>query len=112
MPVKTTARSAHRTGHSAPGRVVVENINVPGRTTRLDAAKYGAMRQALLKVLPRRAPGLSQAEMTRAVLPHLPGEIFPHGAIAGWWAKTVQLDLEAKEVAVREATKPLRWHRR
>jgi hypothetical protein len=29
---------------------------------------------------------------------------------AGWWAKAVQLDLEAKGIVVREATKPLRWH--
>jgi hypothetical protein len=29
---------------------------------------------------------------------------------AGWWAKAVQLDLEAKGIVVREVTKPLRWH--
>lgn len=27
------------------------------------------------------------------------------------WAKTVQLDLEAKKMLVREGVKPLRWHR-
>lgn len=27
------------------------------------------------------------------------------------WAKTVQLDLEAKKMLVREDVKPLRWHR-
>ena len=33
------------------------------------------------------------------------------GAKAGWWAKTVQLDLEAKGAIVREKTRPLRFHR-
>ncbi|WP_394727903.1 DUF6958 family protein [Altererythrobacter sp. GH1-8] len=32
------------------------------------------------------------------------------GKTSGWWAKTVQLDLEAKGKLVREETKPLRWH--
>ena len=27
------------------------------------------------------------------------------------WMKCVQLDLEAKSVVIREASKPLRWHR-
>lgn len=32
--------------------------------------------------------------------------------MAGWWAKTVQLDLEAKGMMHRNVgAKPLRWHR-
>jgi hypothetical protein len=93
-------------------RITVENVNVPGYTTRLDATMYQAMRAALLKVLPSKEPGLTQDEMRRAVLPHLPKSLFPGGAKAAWWAKAVQLDLEAKGVIAREATKPLRWHRR
>jgi len=46
-----------------------------------------------------------------AVVPHLPRDLFPGGAKAGWWSKAVQLDLEAKSVIAREASKPLRWHR-
>lgn len=98
-------------GQPTPDRIVVENINVPGHTTRVDAAKYAAMRSALLKVLPGKAPGLTQAEMFKAVLRHLPRELFPGGAKANWWAKTVQLDLEAKGLVTREPTKPLRWRR-
>lgn len=94
------------------GRVTVENVNVPGYTTHLDATMYNAMRSALLAVLPTAAPGLTQAEMGEAVLPHLPEELFPGGAKAGWWAKSVQLDLEAKQIVVRELTKLLRGHRR
>ena len=94
-----------------PDRIEVENINHPGATTRVDAAKYAAMRSALLKALPARAPGLTEAEMGQAVLRHLPKEHFPGGAKAGWWTRTVQLDLEAKGLVVRENVRPLRWHR-
>lgn len=93
-------------------RVTVENVNVPGYTVTVDAAKYQAMRKAIFAVLPKKAPGLTQAEIRQTVLAHLPDDIFPGGAKAGWWAKMVQLDLEAKGLVDREATKPLRWHLR
>lgn len=93
------------------GRIVVENVNVPGYTTRVDAEMYQIMKTALLKALPQRPPGLTQSEMFIAVVRHLPESHFPGGAKAGWWAKTVQLDLEAKGVVARQSTKPLRWHR-
>jgi hypothetical protein len=91
-------------------KITVENVNVPGRTSRVNAPKYLAMKAAMLRVLPREEPGLNQAEIRDAVVPHLPEDLFPGGSTAGWWAKTVQLDLEAKGVVVREASKPLRWH--
>ena len=94
------------------GRVTVENVNVPGYTVTIDAAKYEAMRKAIVAALPRSAPGLTQAEIRQAVLEYLPEELFPKGAKAAWWAKMVQLDLEAKGIVVRESTKPLRWHSR
>lgn len=93
-------------------RIEVENVNIPGHTTRVDAAKYEEMRCAIWKVLPASSPGLSQSEMFSAVRPHLSQRRFPGGATAGWWAKTVQLDLEAKGTIIRERTKPLRWHRK
>jgi hypothetical protein len=64
----------------------------------------------MLTVLPTKAPGLTQMEIRRAVVKHLPSDLFPGGAKAGWWAKIVQLDLEAKGIVAREATRPLRWH--
>lgn len=94
-----------------PGRVWVENVNHPGQATSVDATMYAAMRDALLAVLPDRPPGLTQAGMTAAVVAHLPAELYPDGAKAGWWCKSVQLDLEAKGVVARERTTPLRWHR-
>jgi hypothetical protein len=94
----------------ASDTVSVENVNVPGYSVRLDAVKHEAMRKAILAVLPHKAPGLTQAEIRQRVLAHLPDDLFPGGAKAAWWAKMVQLDLEAKGVVEREATKPLRWH--
>lgn len=91
-------------------KIEVENVNVPGRTSRVNAAKYQAMKKAMLRVLPEGEPGLTQNEVREAVIPHLPDDLFPGGSTAGWWAKTVQLDLEAKGVVIRETTKPLRWH--
>jgi hypothetical protein len=92
-------------------RITVENVNVLGYRVRVDATKYAAMKRTLLRILPLKGSGLTQAEMFKAVVPHLPEHLFPGGTKAAWWAKTVQLDLEAKRVIVREATKPLRWHR-
>ena len=92
-------------------RIAVENVNHPGKSRLVDAANYRAMRGTLLKVLPSKSPGFSQPEMLRAVLRHLPVDLFPGGAKAGWWLKTVQLDLEAKRIIAREKTSPLRWHR-
>ena len=93
---------------NAVERIGVENVLRPGEVTRLDAAKYEGMRRAFLKVLPKAAPGLTMDEILEGVLAHLPDDLFPGGAKAGWWMKAVQLDLEAKGVIAREKTRPLR----
>lgn len=93
-----------------PDKLVVENINTPGRTERVDAAKYNAMRTALLAVLPSTEPGLTAAEAKAALLPSLSEVLFPGGATAGWWLKTVQLDLEAKGIVRRTLSRPLRFY--
>jgi hypothetical protein len=93
-------------------KVVVENINHPGRTTTVEKIKYEAMKKAMLRVLPKKPPGLTQEEIRTAVLPFLPEKLFPGGEKASWWAKSVQLDLEAKRIVGRDVTaKPLRWTR-
>ncbi len=95
----------------AKDKIVVENINHPGKTTLLDRTPYEAMKKAMLKVLPKRAPGLTPDDVHKAVLPLLPENVFPGGTRAGWWAKCVQLDLEAKGIIVRGTTRPLRLTR-
>lgn len=92
--------------------IEIENINVPGKTNRVNAQKYGAMREVLLKVLPEAPPGMSQAQMGQAVLPYLPENLWPDGAKSMWWVKTVQLDLEAKGLLTRCKSGNLtHWHR-
>lgn len=100
----------HKTG--------VENLNTPGRTSRANAEKYRAMRRAMrramlavLAVLPQGAPGLSAAELNERARPLLPEALFRGGATAGWWVKCVHLDLEAKRIIERHATKPLTFSR-
>ena len=89
-------------------KIEIENINTPGRTERVDRAKYEAMRDAILSTLPKGAPGLTVAEAKEKLVPLLPEALFPGGAKAGWWLKAAQLDLEAKGVLKRENTKPMR----
>ncbi|MEO1238985.1 MAG: hypothetical protein AAFW64_04835 [Pseudomonadota bacterium] len=92
-------------------KIEVENINVPGQVTRLDRAKYTAMKTALLASLTDQAPGMTAAEMKAALLPHLDPSLFPGGKTSGWWMKSVQLDLEAKGTLRRTNSKPLRFYR-
>ena len=90
--------------------IEVENVNTPGRKSRVNAAKYSDMLAAMEKALPKGSPGLDQDEIREAVKPQLSEDLFPGGKTCGWWAKTVQLDQEAKGQLIREASKPLRWH--
>lgn len=96
---------------TAADKILVENVNHPGLQSPVDARKYHAMRRVLLKVIPKKKPGLTQAEMLAAIRPHLPQELWPEGNKSGWWMKTVQLDLEAKGLVKRTDSRPLTWYR-
>lgn len=89
-------------------KVLIENVLQPGKTYPVDEAKFGAMRKAYLAHVPQTGLGATPAEIQKALLPTLPQDLFPGGATAGWWAKAVQLDLEAKGLIVRHATAPVR----
>lgn len=88
--------------------IQVENAVSPGRLTPVNADKYEAMRKAYLAALPSDEPGATPAEIKAKLLPHLPEDLFPGGETAGWWAKCVQLDLEAKGLIVRSPKPPVR----
>ena len=92
-------------------KLTVENVLQPGKTYRVDADKFSAMEEAVLKALPGGPPGLTVAELKANAMPHLPETLFPGGAKAGWWIKSVQLDLKARGVIARTDTRPLRLHR-
>lgn len=96
---------------AASEKIEIENFISPGRLVRVDKAKYEAMRDALLAVLPDEAPGPSVAEAKARLLPLLPDDLFPGGDKAGWWLKAAQLDLEAKGIIARAEGKPVRLHR-
>src|SRR5690606_31399851 len=91
-------------------KIEIENVGQPGKTYRVDAAKFTAMREAVLKVVPDTAPGMTVTDLIAAVKPHLPSDLFPSGEKAGWWVKGVHLDLEAKKVLARTPS-PVRLYR-
>ena len=92
-------------------QITVENVNTPGQSTKVRADKYQDMRAAMQLVLPDSEPGMSFHELKDAAKPHLSPNLFPNGKTSGWWAKTVQLDLEAKGQITRVHSKPLRFHK-
>lgn len=92
-------------------KIEVENVNIPGRTERLDRTKYIAMRHALLAALPDTPPGITVAQAQEALLPHLSETDFPERQKAGWWMKAVQLDLEAKGIIKRAPQRPVQLYR-
>ncbi|WP_306259846.1 hypothetical protein [Pararhizobium sp. IMCC21322] len=89
-------------------KIEIESITSPDWSGRVNRAKYMAMRDALIPVLPTEAPGMTVAEAKAALLPNLSKELFPGGEKAGWWLKAVQLDMEAKGVIERGGKGPVR----
>lgn len=92
-------------------QVEIENVGQPGKTYRVDAAKFAEMRRAVLACLPDAAPGVTPAALIEAVKPLLDQALFPGGDTAGWWVKAVQLDLEAKKIIARGPKAPVRLWR-
>ena len=91
-------------------KYLMENAVSPDHKVRVDAAKFMAMRDAVLAVLPSEAPGITPAELRERIAPILSQTQFPGGEKAGWWMKGVQLDLEFKGVIAR-SSKPVRLYK-
>jgi hypothetical protein len=89
-------------------KLKIENVLQPGKTYNVDPVMFEAMKTALMKVMPASPPGMTPAEIQKAVLQHLPQDLFPGGEKAGWWMKAVQLDQEAKKVLTRSEKPPVR----
>jgi hypothetical protein len=89
-------------------KILIESVTSPGFTERVNRAKYEAMRDALMAILPGVSGALSVADAKTALMPYLSQEYFPGGEKVGWWLKAVQLDLEAKGVIARAPGKPVR----
>ncbi len=108
--VKKVVKASAKKAAPARAMIDIENVNHPGKTSRVDAAKYKLARAAMLEFLPKKGPGLTQSEMSAAMRAALSKSVFP-GTTSSWWMKGVQLDLEAKGLVVRDGGKPLRWRR-
>jgi hypothetical protein len=106
-PAKSPARKP--AAKAAPKTVNTLNVNNPGKTYKRDAVKYAAARKAFLNVMPKTGPGVTQSEMMALMKKALPAATW--GTTQGWWAKTVQLDAEARGEVIRDGGKPLRWKR-
>ena len=91
-------------------KVAVENVVSPGSIRRVDAEKCGAMKRAYLAEVPKTAPGATPAQMLERAIEQLLQDLFPGGAKAGWWAKCVQRDLEAKAIVKRTNGGPVRLY--
>jgi hypothetical protein len=91
-------------------KIEVFNINIPGRSSYVQRDKYEEVKRVLKAYMPKRSPGLTQDELSSLVIEHVSEAVFDDRQKAGWWMKTVELDLEARQVVVREKTKPVRWH--
>ncbi len=91
--------------------IEIKNFTSPDWSGRVNRAKYMAMREAFLVVLPTEPPGIKVADAKAALLPNLSEAHFPNGEKAGWWLKAVQLDLEAKGFIERAAKGPVRLFR-
>ncbi len=92
-------------------KIEIENVGQPGKTYRVDAARFAAVREAVLETLPDAAPGMAVADLIAGVKGRLSQDLFPGGEKAGWWVKAVQLDLEAKRVIGRADKPPVRLYR-
>jgi len=97
---------------SSATKIEIFNVDVPGRTATVDAETCEAMKAAVLKVTPQKAPGITASGMVEKVKPLLPTKLWPLGEKVGWWQRRLQLDLEAKGQLKRVPyALPMKWCR-
>ena len=88
-------------------KIAVESVNALGQLTNVDATKYSAMKGAMPTAISETP--MTAAQIKDAAKAHFPETLFPGVATSGCWIKFVQLDLEAKGMLTKQATKPLGW---
>lgn len=75
--------------------VSVKNVNKPQTKTRIDAAKYDLMRDALLAVIPRSTDGVAFGDLPDLVTAYFKRHRHAWSGSIKWYVTTVKLDLEA-----------------
>jgi hypothetical protein len=74
--------------------------------------KYEAVQEAILAMLPAGGEGMTWSELAEVITPYLPENLFRHIGTVRWYAKAVQIDLEAQGVIERVPdSHPLRLRR-
>lgn len=109
MPSQGCVIGLQHSGGDMADKIEAQNVGQPGKTYRVDAAKYAEMRERMLAVLPDAPPGMTVADVIDAVRPSLSDTLFPQGETCGWWVKCVQLDLEAKGIIARTPAPVRLW---
>ncbi len=80
---------------------------------RISRVKYDAVREAILKAVPRDADGLPFKELPDRVRKLLPRRVREELGSVSWYTVTVKLDLEARRVLERiPGARPQRIRRR
>jgi hypothetical protein len=75
--------------------IATRNPRAGKKAPRVNAARYEAMRGAILAVVPGKGEGIPFAALPRLVAGRLPKDVF-RGASVPWYVATVKLDLEAR----------------
>ena len=99
------------------GSIEAKNVNHPGHSEPLNEKKYGHIKKAILHVLKSVTPeeGMSFSGLESGVNRFIdqngiPRELFPKPGSVRWYTKSVQLDLEARDLIERIPGKsPLRF---
>ncbi len=74
--------------------------------------KYQAVQEAILALLPAGGEGMTWIELAEMIAPYLPESLFQRMGTVRWYARAVQLDLEAQGVIERvPGSRPLRLRR-
>ncbi len=82
-----------------------------GYSIRVGADVYQVFASTLRRLLPARAPGLTQAEIRRRMAERLPADVVADGAQSAWLTTMVHRDLVARAELAREQGHPARWVR-
>jgi hypothetical protein len=91
-----------------PAKLKIENALQPGKTYTANPVMFEAKKSAVPNVEPSAPPGMTPAEIQKAVLPLLPDDLFHGGEKVGWWMKATQLNQEARKVLARSEKPPVR----
>lgn len=84
-----------------PKMIETLNANEGAGGTRCDAAKYEAVRDAMLTAVPQSDEGIPFKDLPMAIRAQLPAGEIPGGGNISWYTTVVKLDLEARGIIER-----------